>query len=156
MLSCPFHRNLSPHAPPPSPHNSYMLVPSPQKPFTPQASQCGWCGSLLNGDSTAGACMSQAALDQTPSLCYSQKGVDFFRFSSSGSLGQGCEPFGDQTVLAIVLGVVLGVTLLNAIALALFVKSKRNGSCAQVSCWFFIALCCSVMVWYVGDCDAAV
>jgi hypothetical protein len=135
--------------PPPASLNRYIISPSP--PAAPNPSQCGWCGSLLNGDSTQGICLSQADADSNPSLCRSQPAADHFRAATSDrgrKVRSGCDaPQDDLVLLAFVLGLFYAATLLNAVALAHFVKKARRGTCAQVALWFIVALCCSFLAW---------
>ena len=113
--------------------------------------QCGWCGSLLSSDSTQGICLSQADANSNPSLCLSQPAADRFRASASDrgrSVRSGCDSPQDGAVnVAFVLGLFYAATLLNAVALAGFVKKAHRGTCAQVTFWFIVASCCSFLAW---------
>jgi hypothetical protein len=94
--------------------------------------------------------MPSSLLESSPSLCYDSG--PYFRTSPNGDLGGGCEPDADLTGLAIGLIVFYAVTLVSSCALAYVVKSRRNGSCSQITCWFFIGLVFSVMAWYMLQC----
>jgi hypothetical protein len=48
-------------------------------------------------------------------------------------------------LLAFVQGLFYAATMLNAVALAHFVKRAHRGTCAQVTFWFIVALCCSFL-----------
>ena len=110
-----------------------------------RASQCGWCGSVSK-DPTLGLCMSQSQRDSSPSLCYAYDPL--FRVSPNG-----CDANGDSfAAVALGLGVFYAVTLLSSCALAYVVKSRRNGSCSQIACWFAIGCVFSVMAWYMLQC----
>ena len=107
-------------------------------------SQCGWCGRIDSG-STQGLCISQSVSDSNRALCDAQ-------FDPYLRINGACEPLPDQRALAIGLGVYFAATFISACVLAYVVKQRRNGSCAQVTCWFCIGVTFSVMAWYMLQC----
>ena len=87
--------------------------------------------------------MPQSSYDSNPALCNNQFDP-YFRIGSGA-----CFNIRDSSAIAIGLGVYFGVTLISACALAYVVKTRRNGSCSQLACWFCIGFVFSVMAWYV-------
>jgi hypothetical protein len=52
----------------------------------------------------------------------------------------------------IIIGVVVGVAILNAICMGIYVKKKRQGTIVQVICWTALGLLLPLMSWFFLCC----
>jgi hypothetical protein len=109
-------------------------------------SQCGWCGNI-DSNPTQGICVSQSAVDSNRDLCR-----DWFR--AGVERGYGCDPIPNGSFLAFLIGMSVygAATFFSSCGLAYVVKKRRNGSLAQVACWFFIGIVFSLFAWYMLQC----
>ena len=109
---------------------------------------CGWCGNVTVG-STNGKCVSQADYKVNPQQCLpSLPPGEGYR---TGPPDSACLPLTDLLALIrtirIIIGVVVGVAILNAICMGIYVKKKRQGTVIQVVGWTALGLFFPLLSW---------
>ena len=109
---------------------------------------CGWCGSVTDG-STSGLCVSQADYKVNPKQCLPllppEEGY------RTGPPQSACLPLAELLALIrtirIIIGVVVGLAILNAICMGIYVKKKRQGTVVQVVGWTALGLFFPLLSW---------
>ena len=115
--------------------------------------QCGWCGNVTKG-STQGLCLSQSDYKSNPSLCIPNlPAAEGFR---TGPPEAACLPLADLQNLIrtinIIIGVVVGIAVLNAIVMCVYVRRQRKGTVIQTVCWTAVGLIFPLLSWFMLCC----
>jgi hypothetical protein len=121
--------------------------------YIASGNDCGWCGSVTQG-STSGLCVSQADYKVNPKQCLPllppQEGY------RTGPPESACLPLAELLdlirTIRIIIGVVVGVAILNAICMGIYVKKKRQGTILQVVCWTALGLFFPLLSWFFLCC----
>jgi hypothetical protein len=116
--------------------------------YISSGNDCGWCGNVTVG-STNGKCVSQADYKVNPQQCLpSLPPGEGYR---TGPPDSACLPLTDLLALIrtirIIIGVVVGVAILNAICMGIYVKKKRQGTVIQVVGWTALGLFFPLLSW---------
>jgi hypothetical protein len=115
--------------------------------------QCGWCGNVTAG-STKGLCLSQSDYKSNPNLCIPNlPAAEGYR---TGSPEAACLPLADLLdlirTIRIIIGVVVGVAVLNAICMCVYVRKQRQGTVIQTVCWTAVGLFFPLLSWFMLCC----
>jgi hypothetical protein len=105
---------------------------------------CRWCGSVTEG-STSGLCVSRQTTRSIPGSVSLSWGLWLYN-QGTGPPELACLPLAELLTLIrttrIIIGVVVGVTILNAICMGIYVK-KRSGKARSFKSFAGQCLACS-------------